>query len=334
MRLLDQYARRCGLNIRDEVGQRTFLNDLAEQFKLHKDNEILIHGLRVQAMFLYVVAALDHCQIMKEEDSGEIYALSDDLRAPDFRLVTRDRREVLVEVKNIHATDPDVPYPMSRMYRDSLVAYADIFSRDVYLANYWSALKVWTLVPFTRLREDSHGYSLTMMDALRWNEMYLLGDRKIGTLPHLELRLYSDPNKPRKVGHDGFASFTIGQAVLLCGHEVIEDSKEQEIAWMLLNHGDWPATERPAEIKDGELICVSFVAVPPERANPRENFEIVGTLSTMISRQFNEITAPSGKVERLSTTRDPTSLDALIPHDYRGSKLPLWRLVIQQAKER
>jgi hypothetical protein len=74
--------------------------------------------------------------------------------------------------------------------------------------------------------------------------------------------------------------------------------------------------------------------VPPERANPRENFEIVGTLSTMISRQFNEITAPSGKVERLSTTRDPTSLDALIPHDYRGSKLPLWRLVIQQAKER
>ena len=54
MRLLDQYVRKRDLNMRDEDEQQQFLNDLAEQLRLHKDNQILIHGLRVQAMFAYV----------------------------------------------------------------------------------------------------------------------------------------------------------------------------------------------------------------------------------------------------------------------------------------
>lgn len=333
MRLLDQYARRRGLNIRDETGQQAFLDDLVQQFKLHRNNEILMHGLRVQAMFPYVVAALDHCQFLKEEDSGEIYTLMDDVRAPDFRLVTRERLEILVEVKNYHLAKPDLPYRMSSAYRDSLVAYSDVFQKDLYLAIYWSTVPLWTLVPFRRLRPDAKGYCLSLVDALRWNEMHLVGDLKIGTLPRLGLRLLSDPAKPTKVGLDGMANFTIGRAELFCGDQLIEDPKEQEIAWMLLNHGDWPVVETPAKVKDGELISVSILAAPAERENPNENFEIVGTLSTMISRQYAEITAPSGKIEKLSTSRDPTSLDALIPHDYKGSKLPLWRFTIHPAAE-
>jgi hypothetical protein len=166
MRLLDHYARRRDLNIRDEGSQRAFLDDLGEQCRLHKDNDILIHGLRVQAMCPYVVAALDHCRILKEEDSGEIYALSEDVQAPDCRLVTRDGRELLVEVKNFHTADPDAAFPMSHRYRASLVRYADVFGKELYLAIYWSALKLWTLVPITRLREGPKGYTLSLVDAL------------------------------------------------------------------------------------------------------------------------------------------------------------------------
>jgi hypothetical protein len=114
------------------------------------------------------------------------------------------------------------------------------------------------------------------------------------------------------------ANFTIARADLFCGDHLIDDPKEQEIAWMLLNHGDWPVSESPAEIRDGKLISVTFIAAPQERANPNQNFEIIDTLSTIVSRQYNEIPAPTGPIERLSTTRDPTSLEALIPQATKG----------------
>lgn len=333
IRLLDQYVRRRNLNMRDESGHQQFLDDLAEQLRLHKDNEILIHGLRVQAMFAYVVAALDYCKFLKEEDVGDVYAFADEIQAPDFRLVTRDDRVLLVEVKNFHTLDPKATFKLTARYWDSLVRYAELFGEDLYLAIYWSALRIWTLVSLADQGERSGDYTILLVDALRSNQMSLLGDRLIGTTPRLGFRLFSDPGKPRGVDDEGLVNFTIGHAELFCGESVIDDPKEQEIAWMLMNYGDWPVTECPAEVREGEFISASLITAPLERANPHENFEIIGTLSTMIARQYNEITAPSGVVERLSTTRDPTSMEALIPHNYRGSKLPLWRFTVRPSND-
>jgi hypothetical protein len=58
-------------------------------------------------------------------------------------------------------------------------------------------------------------------------------------------------------------------------------------------------------------------------------FEMLGFLSTMISRRFTELTAPSHNIERLIPDGDPDSLGVLIPFDYKGKQMPLWRFVIK-----
>lgn len=332
MRLLDQYARGINASIRDEGHHQGFMEELAGQLNRNKDNDILFHGLRVQAMFVYVAAALGNCKMLKEEDAGEIHSVDEVVNVPDFRLITRDDRELLVEVKNFHSKDHEAPFAMNAKSASGLARYSDLFCRELFIAIFWSVPKLWTLVPLRRIAISSGEVRLFIEDAVRWNHMHLLGDRMIGTLPNLGLRLFSDSTKPRRVGEGGETSFTIGRAELFCGETAIDDPAEQEIAWILLSYGEWPAKESAAEIQDGELISFGFVAKPRERSNPDQEFEIVGTLSTMISRLYNDITAPSGKIERLSTDAEPMRFDSLIPAEYAGSKLRLWRFTVQPAE--
>jgi hypothetical protein len=153
----------------------------------------------------------------------------------------------------------------------------------------------------------------------------------IGTVPLLEFRLYSDPTKPRRIQADRKAECTIGHVEVLVGDQVMVEKKEQEIAWFLLLYGKWPIEDSPAEVVNGELISWGVRAAPEERANPDENFEFVGRLSTMVSMQYNDITAPSGQVDLLTPHRDPDALGVLIPPDFKSDRLPLWRFVIKPA---
>jgi len=70
---------------------------------------------------------------------------------------------------------------------------------------------------------------------------------------------------------------------------------------------------------------MSFRVRPQERSNPDQNFEIIGYLSEMISRQFNDVTAPRGSVKLLSPTEEPDTFGVVIPSGYRGQVLGLWR---------
>jgi hypothetical protein len=45
-----------------------FCKNLREALAQHKQRATLMHGLRTQSMFLYVVAALGECSIITEED--------------------------------------------------------------------------------------------------------------------------------------------------------------------------------------------------------------------------------------------------------------------------
>ncbi len=71
MRIIDDYARSRGLDIRDQANQEAFLADLGKQIESNRTNDILAHGLRIQTMFAYVAAALGACRVIKEEDAGE-----------------------------------------------------------------------------------------------------------------------------------------------------------------------------------------------------------------------------------------------------------------------
>lgn len=328
MRLLDRFARSRGASLQDQSHQEAFVADLIKQIEAQRRRGILIHGMRIQTMFAYVAAALGNCRVIKEEDAGEIY-VDEALRVPDFRIVTVDGQEFLVEVKNCHESNPRRDYRFTRNYLESLQTYARIMGKKLYIALYWSRPRLWTLVLPEDLELRERGYAVTMLRAIERNSMHVLGDAMIGTLPSLSLRLFTDPDKPRTVGPDGHASFTIKGAALFCEGNLIEDDIEKDIAWFLINYGDWPATQLPAEIEADQLIATGIGVAPDERANPNQQFEMIGVLSQMISRQYNETTSPEGSVKTLSPSHEPDKFGVVIPKGYRGKKLPLWRFVTQ-----
>jgi hypothetical protein len=60
-----------------------------------------LHGWRAQALFEAIVASLGRVRLLKLEDSGDIYFEGDSLKPPDFRIVTLDGEQILVEVKKL-----------------------------------------------------------------------------------------------------------------------------------------------------------------------------------------------------------------------------------------
>jgi len=326
--ILDEYARSRGLDIRDPSGDEAFLRHLGSQIEANRRSDILLYGLRAQTMFAFVAAALGACRAIKEEDTGNLYVDNPELRAPDFRIIMLDGREFLAEVKNCHTADPQRDLRFTRAYLDGLKAYAALFQTELFIAIYWSPPKLWTLLSADDFELRDQEYILPLLRAMKLDKMHILGDRLIGTVPSLTLKLVADPNESRAIDATGHVTFKIGQAELYCGDQLIEDDIEKEIAWFLMNYGNWGSRKLPAEIVDGKLVSMGFRVTPEERANPDEDFEIVGRLSEMISRQFNELTAPGGAVKHLSPERDPDTLGVVVPLDYRGTALPLWRFTI------
>lgn len=327
VRLLDNFARTSGGILHDQSVQADFLAIFSESLKANLNSPILLHGFRTETMFAYVAAALGKCSVVKQEDAGNVYAMEPNLRVPDFRIVVERGREILIEVKNYRPRNPLSEFRLSCDYLEGLQKYASTFKQDLYLAIFWSEAKIWSLVPADCFDRISDHCVLSISNAMKYNEMAMLG-----TVPPLELALYSDLSKPRNVPTDGKVEFTIGRVELLSGGEPISDPMERKIAWFLLLYGRWPGESKPTpEVVDGELIAVRFCFAPEERANPDEDFEIVGSLSEMVSRQYSEMTAPSGSVDLLLPRNEPSELGVLIPPDFRGQKLRLWRFLITPA---
>ena len=331
IRQLDQYAKASGISIQNPKSQVAFLAALVAGFQKQRTDGILVHGLRVQAMFAYVAAGMGNCAAIKEEDAGEIYCQDDTLAAPDFRVVMLNGEEILVEVKNHHPKEPGETYEVKADYLGRLERYAALFKRPLYLAIFWSQPKIWSLAQPKDFVRNGPNFELPLTTAMMKNKLGLLGDMMIGTTPSLSLKLYSDPAKPRAVGLDGLTPFTIGQVELLCGDRVLTDPKDREIAWFLMHYGNWTGGDSPAEVRDGLLVSTSITVAPEERANPDQLFESVGFLSQMLSRQFNAHTTADGQVTKLSPTEDPGTINVAIPADHKSEALPLWRFAYSPA---
>jgi hypothetical protein len=143
--------------------------------------------------------------------------------------------------------------------------------------------------------------------------MKVLGDCMLGTVPPLTLRLLSDLAKPRLVGPDGKTEFTIGAVELLAAGQTIDDPLEKAIAWFLMNNGGWPGAPTPSQVAGGELISIGFDVQPEVRSDADQGFETIGFMSQMLWRQYNEMTAGSGRVDQLIPKRDPGQLGVMIP---------------------
>lgn len=295
--------------------------------RLAKPNDILFHGKRVEAMFAFVAASLRKCSMIREEDTSEVYSV-EDVQSPDYRIVLRDGGEFLVEVKNCHELTK--PLTFKPDYVERLKAYGRLAGRPVKLAIYWSRWKLWTMVPIDALGTQGKRMGITLLEAMPINEMATLGDYMVATRPPLTIRLCTDPAKPRRAGPSGRDfSFTVGKMEMYCGGTLVTTELEKKIIFHFMLFGGWPQTT-PAEIRDGELLWIDFVAEPEEDNWEQQGFSIVGHASSMIATQFDFRTVSmTGKIERLKPLANPSKFGIEIPDDYQGRSVPLWRFTLQ-----
>ena len=187
-------------------------------------------------------------------------------------------------------------------------------------AIFWSRWNIWTLVDATEVPNTG---ILRMTDAMKANQMNLLGDRMVATIPPLSLRFAADSSKPRSLRDDGYVEFTIGSADICVNGQPIDDPLEKKLAWFFMLYGDWTKIERPAGICDGKLEYFEISAHPTEPAEGYP-FSSLGFLSEMITRQYIDMTSEGRHVKHLTPDRDPEKLGVLIPEDYKGNILKLW----------
>jgi hypothetical protein len=329
--LFDAIGQKRGLKLHDKDSEKAFLDSIVTSIGRYK-SPIVLHGRRVEAMFGHVAASLGRCAVIKQEDSGEVFVESTQIRVPDYRVVTQQGKQFLVEVKNCHKTDPSAKYSIKVTYLEELQRYADLLRIDLKLAIYWSRWNKWVLISPSDLLRDKTAYITTFIDAYKQNQMGELGDVTIGTTPPLALRFLTDPGKPRRLAENGEVKFTIGGVELFCGGENIAERHEESIAFYLMLYGDWLMGEPEVTIENDELIAIDFVAKPIEET-PGQGFEMVGSMSGMISRRYTELTAPSWQIEKLALKTDPGALGIDIPSDYKGKHLPLWRFIQKPTRK-
>jgi len=325
---LDHFSRSLGLALSDKNGLEQFVQHLSDTAAKHQKNQILIHGLRIQTMFAYFAAALGGCQIIQEEDSGDFFAASDNLKRPDFRILLHTGQEMFVEVKNFNQADPLEPYILDAEYAHQLRDYSIAFKKPLLFAIYWRRWGIWTLNSLKCFKFDGTQYSLLLTETAKNDQKGLLGDRLIGITKPLTFRLYTDPSHVRKIDADGQCQFKVEKAVLTAGGREITDEIEQRLGWYFFLYGAWADIEQPGHVVDGELL---WMDMEPKREdpNPEQIFLLVGNLSEMICRQFNSVTTDQGKVTRLAPETNPAKFGAKIPKGFRGEVLGVWQFELK-----
>jgi hypothetical protein len=328
LRLLDEFAAATGVGLSDQAAPDEFIKGVSAALKEHRSNPILIHGFRAQTMFAYVASALGGCKIINEEDSGDFYVRDAGLKRPDFRVLSDEGREFFVEVKNFKSSKPLDPFVLDADYARNLEKYASAFQKPLLFAVYWVSARLWTLNPLADFSFNDEAYSLSILEALKNDQMGLLGDCLVGIPKPFALRFYTEPTKPRTMSPDGRVRFTINRAAFVAAGREIIDKFEERLAWFFLWFGSWEDMEQTAHTVDGEVIYFEMKGVRDD-PNPDQQFLMIGNLSQMIVRQFNFLTVHEGKVERLVPKVQPEKLGVVIPAEFRGDVLGIWRFRMQ-----
>lgn len=120
LKMLDGFAQSEGMSIKDELILSKFIDKLSAAIQRHRDNPTRVFGFRVESMFAHIAAALGKCQIISEEDSGALFSIEEDIRRPDFKIITIDHQEFFFEVNNFHLSPPAKNGPTCIIFRTHL----------------------------------------------------------------------------------------------------------------------------------------------------------------------------------------------------------------------
>lgn len=324
LRMLSDFARSRNLSIHDTGTHDQFLGCLSEALVGPTMTPIRLNGFRTQAMFAYLAAALGQCAIITEEDSGSFFDTKGSLKRPDFRILTQGNQQFLVEVKNHHPKMGLEPYTFKTEYLKSIGHYADLMGMPLKFAIYWSRLRIWTLTNASRLSGEGAETEISIEDALKMNEMASLGDISVGSVPPLAIRIHADTAKKRTLNKSGKVRFTISKAALYSAGTEITEPEETRLAWMLMHYGNWKDCRQTVKIENDQIEYVE-ISVAPKHPVDGQGFDIVGSMSTIISRQYIEATSEGPKMKTLEPADAPDEFGAIIAPNYQGKALHLWR---------
>jgi len=251
---------------------------------------------------------------------------------PDFRVVLDSNEQRLIEVKSHFPSDPRRPLRIPCRYVDALRRYAELFDTPLKLAIYWARWNLWTLVDHARLSSSGRYSEIGLEEAMMRNEMSDLGDVTIGTRYPLELRLLASTTAPRTVEGD-YVSMRVAGYEVRCAGVPVTRPEEKRLAIYLMMFGKWPETEALVEFDDDGLPTAAVHQIEPEVKNEGQGFEMIGALSSLFSKFYNFSTMEGGKVARLLRFDDLSRIEPIVPKDYHGQALPLWRFRLQPATD-
>ncbi|MFD4395548.1 hypothetical protein [Kitasatospora sp. NPDC058478] len=322
---------------------------ISDALRSSLDNISRLQGIQVQYAFEAVVVALGSIRLIKTEDTGLFYF--DDaegrLQPPDFRIVLSDGTQLLVEVKNVAPIGDGLEAKVRAKDMAATQAYAAATGGRLLYAHFWSSMAMWTLVDPSVFRLDGRQQRLSVTNAMKANEMHLLGDGLLAIEPDLSFSLIMDRGKERVVEELGDGeetrAFTIGGVEMLSAGRVITDPDEQRLAWFLIWHSPWPETQEPRFDDQGRLVRLDHVFAPEvsdadeARQIEEYGFANFGLLSSLYTYQFLEATTTDeGGIRALREEPEPAVLARLIPDDYWDRPTPvlrLWRFQLLPAAE-
>ncbi len=314
------------LTVTEDVND--FIDRIGASLKTSQENQKLLHGKRVESLFAYVAGALGSCRLIKQEDSGQAFTTEQNIQAPDYKVVLNDGSQYFIEVKNCHFHNVKSLYPFKKDYIEKVENYAEMHGTQLLFAVYFSRYNKWFLLRKESLFEQKKRYVIDFINAMAQNEMSLLGDRTIATVPDLSIELLADASQEATIDENGKASFIIGNVkIYSSGREIIDDL-EKSIAFYLIRFGTWNESEAEAIYNDGNFSGVRFTSTPD--FPPEEQvFSMIGELSAMVSCSYGEQTIYERSVIALDTNLEPSVFSVEIPDGYKGKYLPLWQFIMQ-----
>lgn len=149
-------------------------NESIENFTMRvgksvKENltDIMVYGNVTESMFSYIVSSLGEILIIKKEDSGDAFVINENIKIPDYRIVTKNNYQFLVEVKSFNSPKFNSQYKVKKKYRDNLLVYGKIMGVDIKIAIYWTKFQTWTLVSFDDFIEENENVVISFLEAYR-----------------------------------------------------------------------------------------------------------------------------------------------------------------------
>jgi hypothetical protein len=298
---------RVELTHKDAVSR--FSRFLKQSLNESLKSDTLLYGNRTQALFEAVVANLGAVQIVKGEDSGDIYSADTTIEVPDTRVVLEDGRNLLVETKNHHA-NWDKPYRMKATHVDGLSRYAKLVGCELRIAIFWSKQQQWTLIPASALAPAGKWLEVAFVDALMANDMGSLGDKLIGCGFPVTIR-----GSVRK--RAGKQRLQFDDQRFFIGEQEITQPNEKRLLFFLMMWGEW-SIAKTAVLEDDDTRRVTDVVFMPTdearggKAESGSDCVLNAFLSTVLSRYWLQFTSnDDGKFRTMLPSRDVWSTQLL-----------------------